>query len=218
MTAPLAARVFGRPPRQRVGLLGGSFNPAHAGHRHISELALKYLRLEEIWWLVSPQNPLKPTAGMAPVAARLAAAAAACRHPRIRATAIEERLGSRYTADTLAVLCARFPRTRFVWLMGADNLIEIARWENWRAIFRAMPVAVFARPAYSLAALAGLAARHFSRARRRPHAAGRLARLRPPAWVFFHARLHAASATQLRNQRQGAGGRRRRGKPAPTRV
>ena len=178
--------------------MGGSFNPAHIGHRLISELALKRLRLDEVWWLVSPQNPLKPTQGMAPLDARFASAASWARPPRIRPTSIETALGTRYTADTLKALKRRYPRARFVWLMGADNLSQIPRWEQWSSIFHSMPVAVFARPSYSLRALAGKAARRFAKCRRHPRAAGRLARLKPPAWVFLHMRLHPASATQLR--------------------
>jgi nicotinate-nucleotide adenylyltransferase len=187
---------------RRVGLLGGSFNPAHGGHRHISLMALKLLNLDEVWWLVSPQNPLKPVAGMAPFAERLAGAAAVTRHPRIKVTDIETRLGSRYTADTLALLRRRFPNTHFVWLIGADNLQQIHRWNRWEHIFRLTPVAVFARPAYSLAALSSVAAHRFGRSRILPQAARRLATMAPPAWVFFPIRLDPASATALR--RNGA--------------
>lgn len=194
----LPARAFGRPPRPTVGLLGGSFNPAHAGHRHIAELALRHLGLHEVWWLVSPQNPLKTSADMAPLATRLAGAARQARHPRMRATAVETLLGTRYTADTLRALRARFPRTRFVWIMGADNLRQIVRWEAWTSIFHLMPIAVFARPAYDSKALAGKAATRFKQARRSLHSAGRLAWRDPPLWVFVHSRLHPASATTIR--------------------
>ncbi len=195
---PLPARKFGGAPRGTVGLLGGSFNPAHAGHRHISEMALKYLKLDEIWWLVSPQNPLKPSAGMAPLKERLASATKQAKHPRMRAIAIEQELGTRYTADTLRALQRRFPRTKFVWLMGADNLRQIPRWEAWSSIFHLMPIAVFARPAYDLKALAGKAAIRFKKSRRNLRHAGRLASRTPPVWVFFHSRLHPASGTSSR--------------------
>ena len=195
---PLPAQAF-PPAKRRVGLLGGSFNPAHAGHRHISELALKQLNLDEIWWLVSPQNPLKPSKGMAPLAARLASAIRHSRHPRMRATAVEEELGTRYTADTLRALLRRFPRTHFVWLMGADNLRQISHWEDWSSIFHLVPIAVFARPAYDLSALAGKAAIRFKRSRRFLRRAGRLASRTPPVWVFFHSRLHPASGTSIRS-------------------
>jgi nicotinate-nucleotide adenylyltransferase len=189
---------------RRIGLLGGSFNPAHAGHVLISKLALERLRLDEVWWLVSPQNPLKAAAGMAPLAARLASARALINGMRIRVTAIERELGTRYTADTLAALRRRFPRHRFVWLMGADNLSQIPRWEKWSRIFHSMPVAVFARPSYSLKALAGTAARRFATARRHPREAGRLAAMDPPAWIFLHLRLHTASATRIRAEAGGS--------------
>ena len=204
MRSPLPASAFGPPPRRRVGLLGGSFNPAHSGHRHLSEHALKLLRLDEVWWLVSPQNPLKPAKDMASLAQRVAGARRVARHPRMRVSATEARLGTRYTADTLKALRQRFPRTRFVWLMGADNLIQIARWENWSSIFHIMPVAVFARPAYSLRALAGLSAHRFRRHRRDPRRGRQLASARPPAWIFFHSRLDAASATSIREARRAA--------------
>jgi len=192
-----------------VGVLGGSFNPAHEGHLHISRLALKRLGCDEIWWMVSPQNPLKPVAGMAPFPARLDSARAMARDPRIKVTDIERRLGTRYTADTLAALKRRFPRVRFIWLMGADNLIEIPRWEEWATIFEAVPIAVFTRPTYSFRALCGKAAQRFRRFRLRPHEARLLALRRPPAWVFLGGRAHPASATSIRAARKR--GTRKRG-------
>lgn len=137
-----------------TGLLGGSFNPAHGAHRAISLYARDALGLDEIWWLVSPGNPLKPAAGMAPLAARVRSARAAARRAPIRVTAIERELGTRYTIDTLRALKRRFPARRFVWLMGADNLAQFHRWKDWRAIAREMPIAVIARPGYDGAALA----------------------------------------------------------------
>jgi nicotinate-nucleotide adenylyltransferase len=200
--AVVPARALGFAPRRRIGLLGGSFNPGHQGHRRIALEALARLRLDEIWFLVSPGNPLKPERGMAPLAARLASARAlAGGHPRLRATALEAALGTRYTADTIAALQRRFPRARFVWLMGADNLIQLPAWRAWSSIFHAVPVAVMARPAYSVKALAGKAARRFSTARRGPRLAPRLAGLAPPAWVFLHTRLDPASASAIREAR-----------------
>ncbi|WP_207477897.1 nicotinate-nucleotide adenylyltransferase [Arenibaculum pallidiluteum] len=184
-----------------VGLLGGSFNPAHAGHRHASLEALRRLGLDAVWWLVSPQNPLKARAGMAPLAERLAGARAAARHPRIVPTAIESSLGSVYTAETLARLRAFFPRTRFVWLMGADNLIQIPRWQHWERIFRDVPVAVMDRPPYSSKALVGKAAQRFRGRRLKVPRARRLARTAPPAWVFLTHPLHPASASEIRRRR-----------------
>jgi len=193
-------------PKRRIGLLGGSFNPAHEGHRHVSLEALKRLDLDEVWWLVAPQNPLKPIAGMAPFADRLAKAAAFAKHPRIRVLDLESRLGTGYTADTIAALRACYPRTHFVWLMGADNLAQIRHWRHWREIFARVPVAVFARPSYCRKALAELPAKRFARARVAPPAR-RLARLKPPAWVFLPVRLDPSSASEIRSHR-GAPSRR----------
>ena len=138
----------------RIGLLGGSFNPAHGGHRRISLFALDTLGLDEVWWLVSPGNPLKAGAGMAPLAKRLRSARAMARRAPIRVTAIEQALGTRYTVDTLRSLRRRYPRHRFVWLMGSDNLAQLHRWRDWRTIARTMPIAVIARPGYDAAAIA----------------------------------------------------------------
>ncbi len=185
--------------RRRIGILGGSFNPAHGGHLHISRLALSRLDLDEVWWLVSPQNPLKPAAGMTPFAARLDAAERVAAGERgIRVTGIEARLGSTYTADTLRSLRRRFPRARFVWLMGGDNLAQLPYWKQWQEIFRTAPIAVFDRPRTALPALAGIAARRFARARVPIPAARRLVLMAPPAWVFFHTRLDPRSATGIR--------------------
>lgn len=137
-----------------TGLLGGSFNPAHGGHRRVSLFAATALGLDEVWWLVSPGNPLKPAAGMAPLAARFGAARAQARRAPILATSVERDLGTRFTIDTLRALQRRYPKRRFVWLMGADNLAQFHRWKDWRGIAREMPIAVIARPGYDRAALA----------------------------------------------------------------
>jgi nicotinate-nucleotide adenylyltransferase len=187
---------------RRIGLLGGSFNPAHGGHLHISRLALSLLDLDEVWWLVSPQNPLKPIAGMVPFAERLeAAAGVAAASRRIRVSGIEDRLGSTYTADTLGMLRRRFPRAHFIWLMGGDNLAQLPYWKRWQEIFRTVPIAVFDRPGTALRALAGIAAHRFARSRIPVTAARRLALMPPPAWVFFHTRLDPRSATRIRAER-----------------
>ena len=185
-------------------MLGGSFNPAHGGHLHLSLLALRHLALDEIWWLVSPQNPLKPSEGMAPFAARSEQArSVAASHPRIVVSDLENRLGSsRYTADTLKILRRRYPRLCFIWLMGADNLIQIPHWQRWSEIFRTVPIAVFDRPSYSLKALSGIAAKRFANHRVRVNSAHRLAQMKPPAWVFFHTRLDPRSATRIRSARK----------------
>lgn len=191
----------GRP--LKVGLLGGSFNPAHGGHVYVSVEALKRLQLDQVWWLVSPQNPLKPVAGMAPLEERLATAAAVARHPRIKVTALEARLGTRYTADTLRRL-ATWRDHRFVWLMGADNLAQLPRWRHWQAIVAACPVAVFERAPYSYRALAGPAACALADARLSAPRAAELAATEPPAWVFVRLRPHPASATAIRARAAGA--------------
>jgi len=140
--------------RRRIGLLGGSFNPAHLGHRRVSLFAQAALGLDEVWWLVSPGNPLKPRADMAPLAARFASAAAIARRAPIRVTAIERELGTRYTIDSLRELRRRYPKCDFVWLMGADNLAQFHLWRDWRGIARTMPIAVIARPGYDASAIA----------------------------------------------------------------
>lgn len=164
--------------------------------------ALKRLDLDEIWWLVAPQNPLKPVKGMTPFAERLKAARDFVHHPRIKVTDIEARFGTRYTADTLAALRVRFPRTRFVWLMGADNLAQIRHWDRWETIFQMVPVAVFDRPTYVSRALAELAALRFERHRLPSGSARGLADRAPPVWAFFPIRLDASSATALRAKRR----------------
>jgi len=151
---------------QRIGLLGGSFNPAHGGHRRISLLAAKALGLDEVWWLVSPGNPLKSDEGMAPLPARVASARAQARRAPIRVTAIERELGTRYTVDTLARLRRRYPKKCFTWIMGADNLAQFHRWHRWRVLARAMPIAVVARPGYDARAIVAPAMAWLGRFRR----------------------------------------------------
>ena len=187
-----------RATRCRIGLLGGSFNPAHGGHRHLSMEAIRHLGLDGVWWLVSPQNPLKQTDGMAPLAERMASARRTARHPKLMVTDLETRLGTVYTADTLRKLTRLFPHVRFVWLMGADNLVQISRWERWHEIFKTVPIAVFARPSYCLKALASEATHRFDRFRVKERRASQLADLNAPRWVFLHTRLHPASATRIR--------------------
>jgi len=171
----------------------------------ISEIAIKHLALDEVWWLVSPQNPLKPEAGMADLAERVRSAERVAQGAPIRVTDIETDLNTRYTADTLSGLRDLYPWHRFVWLMGADNLIQISRWRYWSSIFHTVPVAVFARPTYSFRAESAKAARRFARYRVKPYAAKRLADMRPPAWVFLKVRLDPTSATELRSRAAEAG-------------
>jgi nicotinate-nucleotide adenylyltransferase len=183
--------------RLRVGLLGGSFNPAHEGHLHVSLEALKRLGLDRVWWLVSPQNPLKPRAGMAPFAARFASALAMARHPRIRVLDLERRFGTTYTIDLLRRL-AGWREYRFVLLLGADNLAQLPRWRHWEEIVARVPVAVVERHPYVRAALAGPAARRLAGARVDAAEAGTLAERSPPAWVYLKVRPHPASSTAIR--------------------
>jgi nicotinate-nucleotide adenylyltransferase len=197
-----APHPWGDRRRGRIGLLGGSFNPAHAGHRHVAELALKRLGLDQVWLLVSPQNPLKPVAGMAPLAERLAGARAlVADHPRLIATDIERGLRTSVTVKTVAALRQRFPLARFVWLMGADNLAQVSRWRRWPQLFQAVPVAILARAPYSWNAGSAKAAVRFGACRLPDTRARGLAGRRAPAWVFLHTRQHPASATAIRNER-----------------
>ncbi len=189
--------------KARIGLLGGSFNPAHDGHLHISNLALDCLRLDYVWWLVSPQNPLKSEHGMASLAERLAAARGFAGDARVIVTDIERALGSNYTAEVIRGLGRMLPSTRFVWLMGADNLCRFHRWRNWTRIFRMLPIAIFDRPTYSLRAQVSVAAKRFAPYRLAERQARSLAGSRPPAWIFFRAARHAASATAIRDARRG---------------
>jgi len=182
-----------------TGLLGGSFNPAHGGHRSVSLFAMDALALDELWWLVSPGNPLKPRKGMAPLAARLAAAQEKARGTRIRPTAIEQQLGTRYTVNTLKKLIRRYPQRQFIWIMGADNLKQFHRWKDWRDIARMMPIAVIARPGYNNDALASPAMAWFRRFVRRRDQSKNWTIWSRPALVFLRFRPDPRSATALRN-------------------
>lgn len=185
------------PPGLRVGLLGGSFDPPHAGHVHVTRWALRALGLDRVWWLVSPGNPLKPDAP-ADLARRLKAARAIMRHPRVAVTDLEARLGTRLTADTLAVLRRRAPGVQLVWLMGADNMIGFHRWDRWEEILAAVPVAVLARPGDQIRAGLSPAARRFAGHRIAPGAARSLALAQAPAWTLLTGRMLDLSSTDLR--------------------
>ncbi len=187
-----------RDMRRRIGLLGGSFNPAHEGHRHVSLEALKRLGLDEVWWLVSPQNPLKSDDGMEPLATRVARARQVAHHPRIRVEAPELLLGTRYTLDTVRALHRVYPHARFVWLMGADILPQLVDWQGWRELFASIPIAAFARPGWSYSALQSAAPRAFALHRIAATSARTLASCAPPAWCFIPSRLDSHSATAIR--------------------
>ena len=184
---------------KRIGLLGGSFNPAHSGHRAISIAAIRALGLDEVWWLVSPGNPLKDAVkDMAPVAIRLASARAASRRAPIRATDIETRLGTRYTVDTLRKLTRIYPNDRFIWLMGGDNLAQFHRWRDWRTLARTMPIAVIARPGYETQARAAPAMGWFRRWQRPSGQARHWTTWSKPALVLLRFRPDPTSATAAR--------------------
>ena len=189
-------------PGQVVGLFGGSFDPPHPGHLHLSREALKRLGLDQLWWRVSPGNPLNQHPP-APLAHRLAAAAAMARHPRVKITDIEARLGTRATADTLAALQQRYPGVRFVWVMGADNLAGFHRWGRWREIVANVPVAVFARPGQRVAALSARTARQYAAYRLPAQAARLLGRADAPAWVYLDMPMRPESSSAMRARAAG---------------
>lgn len=181
-----------------TGLLGGSFNPAHGGHRAISLFAAEALGLDEVWWLVSPGNPLKDAAEIAPLPARLASARRMARRAPIRVTAVESQLGTRYTVDTIAALVRRYPNRRFVWLMGADNLAQLHRWKDWRRLSRTIVIAVIARPGYNRSARAAPAMAWLRRFVRPAVRSRNWTDWRPPALVLLRFRPDPNSATRLR--------------------
>ena len=184
-------------PGQVVGLLGGSFDPPHAGHVHITKAALKRFGLDRVWWLVSPGNPLKAN-GPAPLTDRMQAATALMPHPRVPVTDIEARLGTRYTAQTLVALRRRYPGVRFVWLMGADNLAQFHRWQDWHWIMDTVPIGVIARPGDRISARLSKAAKVYGHARIPGHASHILGRLEAPAWSFVNVPMSDQSSTAIR--------------------
>ncbi len=191
-------------PGLTIGLLGGSFNPPHAAHRLISEVALKRLALDKVWWIVSPGNPLKKRIATPPLAERVQLARTVAMNPHIIVTDFEADLPSPYTVSTLAFLKARSPLVRFVWIMGADNLATFDRWERWREIFTMLPIVVVDRPGWRLKALASKAARAFQRARKPEADAANLPLLPPPAWTFLTGPLSQTSSTEIRNRAKAA--------------
>lgn len=197
MVTGVTRDVPGLKAGQAIGLLGGSFDPPHAGHVHITSEALKRFGLDQVWWLVSPGNPLKRH-GPAPMARRVAAARGLLHDPRVRVTDLEARIGTRYTAATLHYLLERHPRTRFVWLMGADNLAQFHQWDRWQWIMESVPVGVLARPGDRMAALTSVAARRYASARLSEQESRLLARRRTPAWCFVNVPMTKVSSSSIR--------------------
>lgn len=187
---------------QVIGLLGGSFDPAHEGHAHITREALRRFGLDAVWWLVSPGNPLKDPKEYAPYEARLAKARIVAADPSIVISDFERRKNLRYTVDTLETLTALWPEMRFVWLMGADSLETLHHWKDWRRIFALVPVAIFNRPGHEHAAEDSPAAREFAAFRREGASARALAEAEPPAWAFFDKPAIPLSSTQLRRDKR----------------
>jgi nicotinate-nucleotide adenylyltransferase len=187
----------------RIGLFGGTFDPPHAAHLGATLLAMKRLRLDRVWWLVTPGNPLKDTRGLRPLEQRMADARALANHPRIDITGLEAVINTRYTYDTLEFLVRRCPGVHFVWVMGADNLRSLYRWQNWRGIANLLPMAVVDRMGSSLYATGGRAAQALARFRLPEHAAAELAIRKPPAWLYLHGLKSPLSSTALRALRKG---------------
>ena len=183
--------------------MGGSFNPAHPGHRRITLFTIQALGLDEVWWLVSPGNPLKPAAGMAPLAARVASARKQARRAPIRVSAMEREFGTRYTVDTLQKITRRWPNRRFVWLMGADNLVQFHRWRAWRKLASTMPIAVVARPGYDRAAIVSPAMAWLGRFRRPPTSLRSRAKWSAPSLVLLRFDPDPRSASALRQAEPG---------------
>ncbi|MBZ9654461.1 nicotinate-nucleotide adenylyltransferase [Phyllobacterium lublinensis] len=182
-----------------VGLFGGSFNPPHAGHALVAEIALRRLKLDQLWWIVTPGNPLKDVTQLAPLAERLSMCEALVHDPRIKVTAFEAAYAISYTADTLAMIKARNPGVHFVWIMGADNLADFHRWQRWQTIALTFPIAVIDRPGSTLAFLSSRMAKTFDHARIDETDAPKLARTKAPAWTFIHGPRSLLSSTAIRN-------------------
>jgi nicotinate-nucleotide adenylyltransferase len=189
---------------QRIGLFGGSFNPAHRGHYMVALYALKRLKLDWVWWLVSPQNPLKDPSETGEYDSRLVYTAHIAAHPKFVVTDLERQIGSRTTAETLDRLAPVLARGRFVWIMGADSFADLHRWHDWLEIPETLPLAILARPGYSLRALAGPAAIHFDDDQVPTQLAPKLVDMKPPAWVFLPMPLRIESSTAIRRQRKVA--------------
>ncbi|MCF6215345.1 MAG: nicotinate-nucleotide adenylyltransferase [Emcibacter sp.] len=186
---------------KRIGLLGGSFNPAHGAHLEISLVALEKLKLDAVWWLVSPQNPLKSDVGMASLEERLASARAMSPEPRIYVTDLEEKMAVQYTVDSVTRITSLLPDTQFVWLMGADNLAEFSHWKDWKKIAQTVVFAIFDRPGYSTAVETSDAAAYFLDKKIPSAEAAELCSLKPPAWTFIRDTKNPLSSTDIRRKK-----------------
>ncbi|MBL4626498.1 MAG: nicotinate-nucleotide adenylyltransferase [Roseicyclus sp.] len=191
-------------PGQVIGLFGGSFDPPHEGHVHVSREALKRFGLDRVWWLMSPGNPLKAH-GPAPMERRMEAARALVSHPRVAVTDIEAHLGTRYTAATLERLRALYPGVRFVWLMGADNLAQFHHWQHWEWIMENVPVGVLARPGQRISARTSVAAQRFRSAKIPATAAHLLGHAKAPAWCFLNVPMMDVSSSEIRARGEWGG-------------
>lgn len=199
--SPIYAREL--PPSQAgmtIGLYGGSFNPPHQGHRHVATMALKRLQLDHIWCLVTPGNPLKDVSKLPDIDDRLISTAKIMDHPAIAVSGIEQNINTRFTAETLDWILARAPATRFIWIMGADNLRYFHKWQRWQHIFHQIPIAIIDRPGYSLSSLSSPAAIHFAGRRLAEARAARLAWTKSPAWTLLHGPRSELSSTSLRRK------------------
>jgi nicotinate-nucleotide adenylyltransferase len=182
-----------------VGLFGGSFNPPHAGHVLLAEIALRRLRLDQLWWIVTPGNPLKSARELKPLSERLTACEKITEDPRIKVTAFEAAHRIRYTLDTLTVVKQRNPDAHFVWLMGADNLMNFHHWQNWQQIALTFPIAVIDRPGATLSYISSKMAKTFDYARVDEDDSTRLALMKAPAWTFIHGPRSSLSSSAIRN-------------------
>jgi nicotinate-nucleotide adenylyltransferase len=203
--APVAPNYLRMPHVEKgmqVGLFGGSFNPPHAGHALVAEIALRRLDLDQLWWMVTPGNPLKSMRELAPLAERIRLSEKIAEDPRIKVTAFEAAHHVRYTADTLSLVRARNPGVDFVWIMGADSLRDFHRWQRWRQIMMTFPIAVIDRPGATLSFLSSVAAKTFDYARVDERDAPVLARMKAPAWTFIHGPRSSMSSTAIRQAEQ----------------
>jgi nicotinate-nucleotide adenylyltransferase len=186
----------------KVGLFGGSFNPPHDGHVLVADIAIRRLALDQLWWMVTPGNPLKSRGALAPLAERIRKSEEIVHDPRVKVTAFEKAWGETYTARVLKRVQALNPHVHFVWIMGADNLKNFHKWQNWQTIARTFPIAVIDRPGATLSFLSSIMAKTFDHARIDEDDAGRLALMKPPAWTFIHGPRSPLSSSAIRSAQQ----------------